>query len=121
MVCAVLHNAATHHFQKLAHHVMALLEKLERHRQPTQQVVNAVYFLRLFVKHLTENLSAAQLVTFVSGEQPANGSAGSHAATMPTGLTQRLLCSDTEDLPEPVCFALALCSCAEIARPSEMQ
>ena len=91
MVHAVLNNAATHHFQKLAHHVMALLEKLERQPQPTQQVVNAVYFLRLIVKHLTENLSAAQLVNFVSGEQLANGIAGLHT---PTGLTQPLVCKD---------------------------
>ncbi len=85
MVHAVLNNAATHHFQKLAHHVMALLEKLERQPQATQQAANAVYFLRLIVKHLTENLSAAQLVGFVNGEQLANGSAASHA---PAGLTQ---------------------------------
>ncbi|CAL5220036.1 g1983 [Coccomyxa viridis] len=79
----VLNNAATHHFQKLAHHVMALLEKLERQPQASQQAANAVYFLRLIVKHLTENLSAAQLVGFVNGERLANGSAASHVAAEP--------------------------------------
>ena len=66
---------------------MALLEKLERQPQPTQQAVNAVYFLRLIVKHLTENLSAQQVVGFLNAEQLANGSRSSHAATaMPSGL-----------------------------------
>jgi len=84
----VLNNAATHHFQKLVHHVMAILEKLERQQQPSQQAVNAVYFLRLIVKHLTENLSAAQLVDFVNGESHANGSAGSNAFAAAAGAVE---------------------------------
>ena len=44
--CAVVNNAATHHFQVLVHHTMALLQKLEKQQQPSQQAVNAVYFLR---------------------------------------------------------------------------
>ena len=79
---AVLNNAATQHFQKLAAHVMALLERLEKQQQPSQQAVNAVYFLRLIVKHLTENLSAAQLVGFVNGEVLAIGSPESHAGAV---------------------------------------
>ena len=89
---AVLNNAATHHFQKLAHHIMALLEKLGRQPEPSQQAANAVYFLRLIVKHLTENLSAAQLVGFINGEQMANGTADLHpVSAASTGLTQPFL------------------------------
>ena len=100
---AVLNNAATHHFQKLAHHIMALLEKLERQPQPSQQAVNAVYLLRLIVKHLTENLSAAQLVGFVNGDQLANGTAHSHAvAAAPSGLTQLYLSRDTSGQRMPL-------------------
>lgn len=88
---AVLHNAATYHFQKLVHHTMALLERLEKKQQPSQQAVNAVYFLRLIVKHLTENLSAAQLVGFVNEEPLANGSAEGHAAAVSAGAICGLL------------------------------
>ncbi len=88
---AVLNNAATQHLQKLATHVMALLEKLEKQQQPSQQAVNAVYFLRLIVKHLTENLSAAQLVDLMNGEVVANGSAESHAGAVSAGVSLPLL------------------------------
>ena len=99
---AVLNNAATHHFQKLAHHVMALLEKLERQPQASQQAANAVYFLRLIVKHLTENLSAAQLVGFVNGERLANGSAASHVAAGLTRTNPLYRCLSTaEDFLSP--------------------
>ena len=70
---------------------MAVLEKLERQQQPSQQAVNAVYFLRLIVKHLTENLSAAQLVDFVNGEALANGSAGSNAFAAAAGAVESVL------------------------------
>ena len=81
----MINNAATHHFQVLVHHTMALLQKLEKQQQPPQQAVNAVYFLRIIVKHLTENLSAAQLVTYVNGPAQANGSASAHAGAASEG------------------------------------
>ena len=101
---AVLNNTATQHFQKLAAHVMALLERLEKQQQPSQQAVNAVYFLRLIVKHLTENLSAAQLVGFVNGEVLAIGSAESHAGAVSVGAS--LLLISQSPLP---CEALGVC------------
>ena len=100
----VLNNAATQHFQKLAAHVMALLERLGKQQQPSQQAVNAVYFLRLIMKHLTENLSAAQLVGFVNGEVLANGSAESHAGAASAGAS--LLLISQPPLP---CEALGVC------------
>ena len=81
----MINNAATHHFQVLVHHTMALLQKLEKQQQPSQQVVNAVYFLRVILKHLTENLSAAQLVAYVNGMPQANGSASAHAGAASEG------------------------------------
>ena len=80
-VCTVQNNGATRHFQKLVHHIMELLAKAEKHRDRAQYTTNAVLFLRILVKHLTENLNAAHLVGYIN--DPAlsglpNGSAGAH-------------------------------------------
>lgn len=72
-------NGATHHFQALAHHVMELLARADRHRDRAQYTTNAVLFLRILVKHLAENLNAAHLVAFVNDPAPPglpNGAAG---------------------------------------------
>lgn len=67
---------------------MDLLAKAERNRDTAQHATNAIYFLRLLVKHLTENLNAAHLVAFVNDEplQLAgipNGSAGLEPMQVP--------------------------------------
>ena len=70
----MLNNCATHHFQKLAHHIMKLLARVEKSKgRAAQQAANAVTFLRLIMKHLTENLNASQLVAFVNDEAPTAG------------------------------------------------
>lgn len=78
---AVQNNSTTYHFQKLVHHVMELLARADKVRDRAQHAANAVYFLRIFVKHLTENLSAAHLISFVNEvpqSQLSNGTAGTH-------------------------------------------
>ncbi|EIE20753.1 hypothetical protein COCSUDRAFT_48393 [Coccomyxa subellipsoidea C-169] len=81
----VQNNGTTHHFQKLVHHVMELLARAEKNRERAQQAANAVCFLRILVKHLTENLSAAHLISFVN-EAPAshlsNGTPGGHVSLL---------------------------------------
>ncbi|CAL8468041.1 g7580 [Coccomyxa elongata] len=77
----VQNNSTTYHFQKLVHHVMELLARADKVRDRAQHAANAVYFLRIFVKHLTENLSALHLISFVNEvpqSQLSNGTAGSH-------------------------------------------
>ena len=58
---------------------MELLARADKVRDRAQHAANAVYFLRILVKHLTENLSAAHLISFVNEvpqSQLSNGTAG---------------------------------------------
>lgn len=74
---AVANNSSTWRFQQLLHHVMELLARADRKRERAQQAANAVCFLRLIMKHLTENMNAAHLTAFVNGPpHTANGSSG---------------------------------------------
>lgn len=91
---AVQNNSTTQHFQKLVHHVMELLARAEKNTERAQHAANAVYFLRLVVKHITENLSAADLISFVN-ELPtahvSNGASGT-ARSFHVALLQIHLC-----------------------------
>ena len=59
-------NATTWHFQKLAKHVLGLIARSEKKQEVAQQASSAVLFLRSILKHLTETLNAANLVSFVN-------------------------------------------------------
>lgn len=65
---------------------MELLAKAEKNRERAQHAANAVCFLRILVKHLTENMSAAHLISFVN-EAPephlSNGSNGNSGRIPP--------------------------------------
>lgn len=58
---------------------MELLAKAEKNRERAQHAANAVCFLRILVKYLTENMNAAHLISFVN-EAPephlSNGNPG---------------------------------------------
>ncbi len=104
----MLNNGATQHFQKLAHHAMELLAKAEKGRGRAQQAANALTFLRIILKHLTENLNASQLVAFVNEplQSPgvANGSAGAALqGQLAVILHAKKPCMRAQRWPSPAC------------------
>ena len=112
---AVLNNGATQHFQKLAHHGMELLARAEKGRGRAQQAANALTFLRIILKHLTENLNATQLVAFVNeplqSSGVANGSAGAAANDLIWPCSERShACTPAYG---PCLNAIILAACAE--------
>lgn len=74
---------------------MELLARADKVSDRAQHAANAVYFLRIFVKHLTENLSAVHLISFVNEvpqSQLSNGTAGNFTPLCCDVLHQFIAC-----------------------------
>lgn len=88
--CAVRHNAATQHLQKLLHHTLELLHWMDRRVGSAAEATNALVFARVVLKHLTESLTGPQLAEFVNtplargaGQAAPKGASAAFCLCMP--------------------------------------